>query len=186
MDDEQILDLYFARDEQALAETDRKYGGYCYSLANGILNSEQDAEETVSDTYLKAWNTIPPHRPGVFKLFLAKITRNLAFSRWRQNTAGKRGGGAMQLVLDELADCICAPVGVEEQYDAKELSRAIRAFLDTLPVREQNIFLRRYFFVEESETIARRYGMKPETVLRTLSRTRTKLKKYLTREGYTV
>ena len=92
----------------------------------------------------------------------------------------------MQLVLDELADCICAPVGVEEQYDAKELSRAIRTFLDTLPVREQNIFLRRYFFVEESETIARRYGMKPETVLRTLSRTRTKLKKYLTREGYTV
>ena len=126
MDDEQILDLYFARDEQALAETDRKYGGYCYSLANGILNSEQDAEETVSDTYLKAWNTIPPHRPGVFKLFLAKITRNLAFSRWRQNTAGKRGGGEMQLVLDELADCICAPVGVEEQYDAKELSRASR------------------------------------------------------------
>ena len=79
MDDEQILDLYFARDEQAVTETDRKYGGYCYSLANGILNSEQDAEETVSDTYLKAWNTIPPHRPSVFKLFLAKITRNLAF-----------------------------------------------------------------------------------------------------------
>ena len=186
MDDEQILDLYFARDEQALVETDRKYGGYCYSLANGILNNQQDAEETVNDTYLKAWNTIPPHRPSVFKLFLAKITRNLAFSRWRQNTAGKRGGGEMQLVLDELADCICAPTRVEEQYSAKELSRAIRSFLDTLPVREQNIFLRRYFFVEESEAIARRYGMKPATVLRTLSRTRAKLKKYLTREGYAV
>lgn len=92
----------------------------------------------------------------------------------------------MQLVLDELADCICAPTGVEEQYNAKELSNAIRSFLDTLPVREQNIFLRRYFFVEESGTIARRYGMKPATVLRTLSRTRAKLKKYLTREGYAV
>ena len=186
MDDEQILDLYFARDEQAVAETDRKYGGYCFSLANGILNSEQDAEETISDTYLKAWNTIPPHRPSVFRLFLAKITRNLAFSRWRQNTAGKRGGGEMQLVLDELAECIAAPVGVEEQISAKELGKTIRAFLDTLPVREQDIFLGRYFFVEESETIARRYGMKPATVLRTLSRTRAKLKKYLTREGYAV
>ena len=186
MDDEQILDLYFTRDEQAVAETDRKYGGYCFSLANGILNSEQDAEETVSDAYLKAWNTIPPHRPSVFRLFLAKITRNLAFSRWRQNTAGKRGGGEMQRVLDELAECIAAPVGVEEQVSAKELGKTIRAFLDTLPVREQDIFLRRYFFVEESGTIARRYGMKPATVLRTLSRTRAKLRKYLTREGYAV
>ena len=97
MDDEQILDLCFARDEQAVAETDRKYGGYCFSLANGILSSKQDAEETVSDTYLKARNSIPPQRPGVFKLYLAKITRNLAFSRWRQNTAEKRGGGEMQL-----------------------------------------------------------------------------------------
>ena len=186
MDDEQILDLYFARDEQAVAETDRKYGGYCFSLANGILNSEQDAEETVSDTYLKAWNTIPPHRPSVFKLFLAKITRNLAFSRWRQASAEKRGGGEMNLVLEELAECIAAPVGVEEQVNAKELGKTIRVFLDTLPAREQDIFLRRYFFVEESGTIAKRYGMKPATVLRTLSRTRAKLKKYLTREGYAV
>ena len=186
MDDEQILDLYFARDEQALAETDRKYGCYCFTLANGILNSEQDAEETVSDTYWKAWNTIPPHRPSVFKLFLAKITRNLAFSRWRQASAEKRGGGEMNLVLEELAECIAAPVGVEEQVNAKELGKTIRAFLDTLPAREQDIFLRRYFFVEESGTIAKRYGMKPATVLRTLSRTRAKLKKYLTREGYAV
>lgn len=186
MDDEQILDLYFARDERALAETDRKYGGYCFTLANGILNSEQDAEETVSDTYWKAWNTIPPHRPNVFKLFLAKITRNLAFSRWRQASAEKRGGGEMNLVLEELAECIAAPVGLEEQVSAKELGKTIRAFLDTLPVREQDIFLRRYFFVEESGTIAKRYGMKPATVLRTLSRTRAKLKKYLTREGYAV
>ena len=186
MDDEQILDLYFARNEQALAETDRKYGGYCFALANGILNSEQDAEETVSDTYWKAWNTIPPHRPSVFKLFLAKITRNLAFSRWRQYSAEKRGGGEMNLVLDELAECIAAPVGVEEQVSAKELGKTIRTFLDTLPVREQDIFLRRYFFVGESGTIAKRYGMKPATVLRTLSRTRMKLKQYLTREGYAV
>lgn len=186
MNDEQILDLYFARDEQALVETDRKYGGYCFTLANSILHNDQDAEETVSDTYLKAWNAIPPKRPGIFKMFLAKITRNLAFSRWRAYSAEKRGGGEMELVLEELEGCLAAPSGVEDAMNAKELARTIRAFLDTLPEREQDIFLRRYFFVEESETIARRYGMKPATVLRTLSRTRMKLKRYLLKEGYAV
>ena len=186
MEDEQILDLYFARDEQAVVETDRKYGGYCFRLANTILKNEQDAEETVSDTYLRAWNAIPPQRPGVFKMFLAKITRNLAFTRWRQYTADKRGGGELALVLEELEGCIAAPGGVEDRLSGQELARAIRSFLSTLPGREQDIFLRRYFFVEESETIARRYGMKPDTVRRTLSRTRAKLKKYLTQEGYAV
>lgn len=186
MEDEQILDLYFARDERAVAETDRKYGGYCFSLANTILHDDQDAEETVSDTYLKVWNVIPPKRPGVFKMFLAKITRNLAFSRWRSYTAEKRGGGEMALVLEELEDCVAAPGGVEDRVNARELARAIRTFLNTLPAREQDIFLRRYFFVEESDVIAKRYGMKPATVLRTLSRIRMKLKKHLTQEGYAI
>jgi len=184
MEDEQILDLYFQRDERAVAETHRKYGGYCFTLANSILQNNQDAEETVSDTYLKAWNAIPPARPGIFKMFLAKITRNLAFSRWRGNTAGKRGGGEMALVLEELAGCIAAPGAVEDRLNGRELANAIRRFLDTLPAREQDIFLRRYFFVEESAAIAARYAMKPATVLRTLSRTREKLKKYLRQEGY--
>ena len=186
MDDEKILALYFARDEQAVVETDKKYGGYCFTLANSILNSEQDAEETVSDTYLKTWNAIPPKKPAVFKMFLAKITRNLAFSRWRGLTAQKRGGGEMALVLEELNGCISAPGSVEDNLNAQELAKAIRGFLDTLPAREQDIFLRRYFFVEESEVIARRYRMKPATVQRSLSRTRAKLKTYLTREGYAV
>lgn len=186
MEDETILDLYFARNEQAVTETDRKYGGYCFTLANSILSNEQDAEETVSDTYLKVWNTIPPKRPNVFQMFLAKITRNLAFSRWRCYTAEKRGGGEMELVLEELEGCIAAPGTVEDRLSGKELAKAIRTFLNTLPAREQDIFLRRYFFVEESTVIARRYGMKPATVLRTLSRTREKLKHYLTQEGYMV
>lgn len=186
MEDEEILDLYFARDEQAVVETDKKYGGYCFTLANGILNSRQDAEETVSDTYWKAWTAIPPKRPSVFKMFLAKITRNLAFSRWRSLSADKRGAGEMELVLTELESCIPAPGGVEDRMNAKELVAAIRRFLNTLPAREQDIFLRRYFFVEESGIIAKRYGMKPATVLRTLSRTREKLKTYLTQEGYAV
>jgi len=184
MEDTKIIDLYFARDEQAIAETDKKYGAYCFTLARAILPGRQDAEETVSDTYWKTWNAIPPHRPAVLKLFLAKITRNLAFTRWRKMTADKRGGGEMELVLEELAGCVAAPGSVEDSINGKELAKTIRSFLDTLPVREQDIFLRRYFFVEESEAIARRYGMKPATVLRTLSRTREKLKKYLTQEGY--
>lgn len=186
MEDSKILDLYFARDQQAVAETDRKYGAYCFTLANSILNNEQDAEEAVNDTYLKTWNTIPPHRPTVFRLFLAKITRNLSFTRWRKLSAEKRGGGEMALVLEELSGCIAAPGSVEDNLNRKELAKAIRSFLDTIPSREQDIFLRRYFFVEESETIAQRYGMKQATVLRTLSRTRTKLKHYLTQEGYAV
>lgn len=186
MEDETILDLYFARNEQAVVETDRKYGGYCFTLANAILNNQQDAEETVSDTYLMAWETIPPKRPNIFKMFLAKITRNLAFTRWRRGTAEKRGGGEMELVLEELEGCLAAPDSVEDRLNGQELAKAIRSFLDTLPVREQDIFLRRYFFVEESAVIAKRYGMKPATVLRTLSRTREKLRNYLTQEGYAV
>ncbi|MBQ3193861.1 MAG: sigma-70 family RNA polymerase sigma factor [Oscillospiraceae bacterium] len=186
MEDEEILELYFARNEQAVAETDKKYGGYCFTLANAILNNPQDAEETVSDTYLKTWNAIPPTRPGIFKMFLAKITRNLAFSRWRSCSAAKRGGGELDLVLEELGSCIAAPGNVDDGINAKELAKAIRIFLNTLPAREQDIFLRRYFFVEESSTIAGRYGMKPATVLRTLSRTREKLRMYLKQEGYAV
>lgn len=186
MEDTRILDLYFARDEQALKETDRKYGAYCFSLANSILQNKQDAEEAVSDTYWKAWRAIPPKRPTTLKLFLAKITRNVSFSRWRNLSAEKRGGGEMTLVLEELSSCIAAPGSVEDSVNAKELACAIRNFLDTLSPREQDIFLRRYFFVEESELIACRYGMKTATVQRALSRTRAKLKNYLTQEGYTV
>ena len=109
MNDEEIIALYFARDEEALTQTDKKYGAYCYTLANRILNSPPDAEETVSDTYLKAWENIPPTRPKVLRLFLAKITRNLAFSRWRTETAQKRGGGEMPLVLDERGITMTSP-----------------------------------------------------------------------------
>lgn len=186
MEDTKIIDLYFARDEQAVSETAQKYGSYLFVLANSILNDHQDAEETVSDTYLNAWNAIPPHRPAILKMFLAKIARNLSFTRWRKRTAEKRGGGEMDLVLEELAGCIAAPGRVEDRLNGKELAKAIRSFLDTLPSREQDIFLRRYFFVEESSDIARRYGMKQATVLRTLSRTRMKLKNYLMQEGYAV
>ena len=184
MEDNAILDLYFARDEQAIMETDRKYGGYCYSIANRILNSQEDSEETVSDTYWLTWKSIPPQRPNFLKLFLAKVTRNLAFTRWRKQTAAKRGGGETELVLEELAGCIPGTEQIDDQLNVEALTRTIRAFLDTLPERDQDIFLRRYFFVEDAEAIAVRYGMKRTNVNVILSRTRTKLKTYLTQEGY--
>lgn len=184
MEDSAILELYFTRNELAIVETDRKYGGYCYSVADAILKNGADAEETVSDTLLHTWNAIPPQRPDRLKSFLAKITRNLAFTRWRSLTAAKRGGGEMELVLEELAGCIPGSERVDDNLNARELAKTIRTFLDTVPEREQDIFLRRYFFVEESREIAARYGMKPANVLRILSRTRMKLKYYLTQEGY--
>ena len=172
MNDEEIIALYFARDEQALAQTDAKYGPYCFSLANAILPSREDAEEALNDTYLKAWQTMPPKKPAVLRLFLAKITRNLAFSRWRNLTAQKRGSGELPLVLEEL--------------EAKELTRSIGKLLDTLSPLEQNIFLRRYFFLEDAGAIAARYGLRRDSVNQSLCRTRKKLKAHLIQEGYAV
>ena len=180
----QKLNLFFARDELALAETERKYGGYCYSVANQILNNKEDSEETVSDTWLRAWESIPPQRPSFLKLFLAKITRNLAFTRWRKAAAAKRGGGEMELVLEELAECVPGAEQVDDQLNGRELAREIRRFLDTLKKRDQDIFLQRYFFADEVGAIADRYDMKRTNVNVILSRTRTKLKAFLMKEGY--
>lgn len=184
MEDGKILDLYFDRDERALTETQTKYGSYCFTVANGILGCAEDAEEVVSDTWLRAWDSIPPKRPTFLRLFLGKIARNLAFTRWRSGHAEKRGGGETELVLEELSECIPGREAVDDALNAKELAKTIRSFLDTLPEREQDIFLRRYFYAEETPAIAVRYGMKEANVLRILSRTRKKLKDYLTKEGY--
>ena len=184
MRDEEIISLYFERNEQAIRETISAYGSYCRKIAGNILENEADVEEVLSDTWLRAWNAIPPQKPQYLRLFLGTVTRNLAFSRWRRSTAHKRGGGELELVLEELEGCIAAAGNVEDGLNARELEKTIRSFLDTLPERDQDIFLRRYFFVEESDAIARRYAMRPATVLKILSRTRMKLKKYLTQEGY--
>ena len=184
MEDNAILDLYFARDELAISETDRKYGGYCFRVANRILCTNEDSEETVSDTYWQAWNSIPPQRPAFLKLFLAKITRNLALNRLQKQSAAKRGGGEVDLALEELAGCIPGTEQIDDQLNAKELGRTIRLFLDTLPERDQDIFLQRYFFFDDPQTIAARYGIKRTHVNLILSRTKSRLKTYLTQEGY--
>lgn len=184
MEDTKILSLYFARDEAAIEETAKKYGGFLYTVANAVLYNHEDSEEVVNDTYWKAWETIPPQKPVVFRMYLAKIARNLAFSHWRKQTAQKRGGNEIDLVLEELESCIPAQGNIDDGLNLRELSDIIRSFLDTQNHLDQDIFLRRYFFVEEIDKISTRYQMKTGTVLRRLSRTRKKLKKFLIQEGY--
>lgn len=186
MEDSQIIGLYFARDEDAVDRTEEKYGPYCFRLARSILGSDQDAEEVVSDTYLQAWNAIPPAKPRVLRLYLARITRNLAFSRWRAQTAEKRGGGQLGLVLEELDECIPGGTCPEEALEGKELASSIRSFLNSLPSGERVMFLRRYFYAQTVEEIASQLGRNPESVRKSLYRTRKKLQQYLRKEGYAV
>lgn len=183
MKDTEILDLYWARNERAIAETQISYGNYCYSIAYHILHIKEDSEECVNDTWLRAWNAIPPNRPGRLSLFLGTITRNLSFDMWKRKNALKRGSGEMEAALDELVECVPAATSTEEAVEEAELERMINRFLGTLPERDRNIFLRRYWFVEEYREIADRFGMNLNTVKTTLFRIRGKLKDYLEQEG---
>lgn len=184
MEDYQIIELYFNRKEDAIRETDSKYGSYCFAIAENVLHNAEDSEECVSDTWLKAWNAMPPHRPTMLRMFLAKITRNLSFNRFQARNAEKRGGGELPLVLDELAECIAHESDTENEYFAKELEQCIRHFVRDLPEREGDVFVRRYFFTEPVAVIAKRYCMTDNNVMVMLSRTRKKLKAHLKKEGY--
>ena len=183
MDDKSIVDLYFNRDEEAITQTDKKYGRFCYSIAYNILTNQEDAEESVSDTYMTAWRIIPPRRPSVLSPFLGRITRHISIDRWRERSAYKRGGGEMPLALEELEDCIAGLQDVETEYQRKELIRAYKKFLDQLPVTERRVFLSRYWYVDSIETIADRYGFSQSKVKSMLHRTRVKLRKQLAEEG---
>lgn len=186
LEDSKIIDLYWARKEQALAETDAKYGNYCRTIARNILRNFEDTEECVSDTWLHAWNSMPPQRPGILSAFLGRITRNLSFDRCKYQQAAKRGGGALPLALDELGECIPSAQRVEYALEQKELAAVIDRFLRTLPEKDCNLFLRRYWYVDSISVIADRYGMKENTVKSILFRTREKLRKFLGEEGIAV
>ena len=183
MNDKNIVDLYFNRDEEAITQTDKKYGRYCYSIAYNILTNKEDAEESVSDTYMTAWRAIPPRRPSVLSTFLGKITRHISIDRWRERSAYKRGGGEVTLALDELEDCVAGLQNVEMEYERKELIRAYVKFLDTLPITERRVFLCRYWYVDSVDTIAAKFGFSQSKVKTMLYRTRAKLRKQLAEEG---
>lgn len=184
MTDEQIIELYWQRNESAISETDSKYGAYCRTVADHILHSTEDSEEYVNDTWLRAWNAIPPQRPKALKLFLAKITRNLAFDKFKALSAEKRGGSETDIILSELEQCIADNTDVEGGYIAKELGETINQFVSSLPPQERNLFIRRYFFAESISEIAQKYTMTENHVSVKLRRIRQKLKKHLTEEGY--
>lgn len=182
MEDYAIVDLYWSRDPEAIQRTGEKYGGYCRTIARNILADRRDAEECVNDTWLSAWNAMPENRPGLLAPFLGKITRNLAFTRWRAGHTEKRGKGELPLVLDELAECV-SPADTLQAVEAAELEQEINRFLRTLPERDCKVFLRRYWFTEPMAEIAGRYGMREATVRTSLFRSREKLRRHLEKEG---
>lgn len=183
MEDQAIIDLYFVRSEKAISETAVKYGGYCFSIANNILANREDAEECVSDTWLTAWRTIPPKRPSALAVFLGKITRNGAISRWRKRSAEKRGGGEITLALEELKECVADPDTVEESFSRRETVLAFNRLLGNLTETERNVFLRRYWCVDTIADIAASFGFSEGKVKSILHRTRQKLRKALEKEG---
>ena len=184
MEDNEIIRLYWERDELALEKTAEKYGAYCFAVANNILADSGEAEECVNDTWLGAWRTMPPKRPNRLKLFLAKITRNLALNRYKHSRREKRGEG-FGLVWEEMAD-IAGEESVEDAYMAKELSEHINKFLASLSKKERKIVLRRYFYAESHAAIGKHCGEREENVRLILFRLRKKLRKYLEKEGFYV
>lgn len=183
MEDAGIIDLYWAREERALVETERKYGRYCWTISYNILHNREDTEECLNDTYMKAWNAMPPQRPTILSAFLGKIARNLSLDRYKAGRTDKRGGGQMVVALEELEDCLPAGGSVEQSLADAELARAIDRFLRSLPEKECCVFLRRYWYVDSMLEIAHRYHMAEGTVKSMLFRTRRKLKNYLEQEG---
>lgn len=182
MDDQGIVRLYFARSEQAIQETDATYGGYCYSIAYNILSNAEDSEESVSDTYLSAWNAIPPRKPIPLAPFLGKMVRHISIDKWRRKSAAKRGGGEMLIALEELGECVASQDDIEAQIERKELVRLVREFVAGLPDMERRIFVCRYWYLDSIPDIANRYVFSESKVNSILYRTRGKLEKRLNLE----
>ena len=183
MDDKAILDLYWSRSEKAISETDAKYGAYCFCIAYNILNNREDSEESVSDTYLAAWNSMPPKRPAVLSAFLGKITRYISLDHWKKRSRLKRGGGEMELCLEELQDCVSGQENIEDKIIRKETIAAVNRFLDSLSETERKIFLCRYWYLESVKDIAERFGFSPNRISVLLRRVRQKLNACLAKEG---
>ena len=184
MKDDAILDLFWQRNEDAIAAVKTKYGPYCAAIARRILADPQDAEECVSDTWLKAWNAIPPHRPPRLALFLGKITRETALNRWKAAAAQKRGGGETPLALEELGDQFSTGEDpVAQAAELAQLGKAISHFLRTQPTQTADLFVGRYYHLKPIRDLAREFGLSESNVKTTLHRTRKKLKTYLEKEG---
>ena len=185
MEDSKIIDLYWARSEDAISETDLKYGKYCRYIAYNVLYCEEDTEECVNDTYVRAWNCMPPHKPQILSSFLGKITRNLALDRLAYNNAQKRKP-EMQCTFDELAECLPAEGARDTENDITEnivINDVVNKFLKSLPLQTRVIFMRRYWYMSSINEIAEDYGVSESKVKVTLHRARKKFKELLEKEG---
>lgn len=183
MEDNRIIDLFFSRSEQAIQEVHGKYGNFCYKIAWNILENREDSEESVNDTYLSAWRSIPPTRPQRLSAYLARLTRHIALDRWRRRSAEKRGGGETALALEELEDCLLAGDSTQAALMGKQLQEALNRFLEGLPERERMIFVSRYWYLSPVKEIAQRIGATESGIKTQLFRTRNRLRVFLEKEG---
>ena len=183
MKDSEIIDLYWNRDEAAIAATADTYGNYCYSIAYNILANNEDAEECVNDTWMNAWKSIPPQRPNRLSTYLGKLTRNLSLNRYKLLTAQKRGKGQVELALTELEWCVPAQGDLEQVVDEMVLVNAIESFLHDQPRTERNIFIGRYWYLYSIRDLAGAYHMSESKMMSLLHRMRTKLRLHLEKEG---
>ena len=183
MEDSQIIALYMRRDEQAIAETAKKYAVFCHSIAFRVLGNHADAEEAVNDAYLGTWNSIPPNRPQSFSAYIGKITRRLALTMWRDSHREKRGGSQADLALEELESCIPGGTEVESVLEKKELTQCISQFVEALPTVERRVFMLRYWHLYSIGEIGKMYHFSESKVKSMLRRTRLKLQEHLLKEG---
>lgn len=186
MDDEVIISLFFSRNETALSELSKKYGRYFVNVAQKILCNREDADSCVNDAYLKTWDTIPPAKPNVLKAFVGKIVKCVAMSMLRANYAGKRGGGEMPLVLEELSECVSDNSSIEDESEKKQLIEEINKFLWSCSEYNRRAFVLRYWHCASLSEIAKRLGGSENKAAAALFRTREKLKQHLTKEGYII
>lgn len=184
LDDAKIVQLYWDRNEQAIPATSDKYGNYCTAIAKNILDNCEDVEECVNDTYLRAWNAMPPHRPSVLSAFLGKLTRNLSLNRYKRNTAEKRGGGNISVVFDEITDLVSDTDTVERELDRRELVQEIDRFLAGLSPDKRTIFVCRYWYFDSISDIASRFGKTENHISVILNRLRSKLRDHLLKRGF--
>lgn len=183
MEDEKIIELYWNRDETAISATEEKYGRYLTAIAQSILKDKRDSQECVSDTYMGAWNAIPPQRPNFLRAFLGKITRNLSLKRYRDMSADKRGGGEPDLAMKELETVIPGEMAIDTALESKAITEALNTFLAGLGMEERKIFVLRYWYLESVKDVSARLGYGESKVKMTLKRTRDKLSKHLAKEG---
>ena len=183
LEDEKIIELYWNRNEDAIFETSEKYGNYLYKIAFNILLDSEDSEESVNDTYMSAWNEIPPTKPNILSAFLSKITRYISLNKYRAKRTQKRGSGEIDAAFEEIEECIPDKRNLYDEIETKELAKIISAYLKNLPKTERQIFICRYYYLDSLSDISKHFGFSKSKVASMLHRTRKKILFHLEKEG---